>query len=74
MTPEQNGGPKAATSDTPAVAKDVNKDRSWKDVGQTAVNGLKQALDLAAQSADACPPLKSVLGGLRAILRNCEVS
>jgi hypothetical protein len=43
-------------------------------VGQLAVNGLKQALDLATESADAFAPLKSVLGGLRIILRGCEVS
>ncbi|KAF9784629.1 hypothetical protein BJ322DRAFT_855846 [Thelephora terrestris] len=38
------------------------------------VNGIKMLLDIAKESADACPPLKSCLGGITALIRHYEES
>lgn len=46
---------------------------SRKDALRTAYNGFNQILNIAAESADAFPPLKSVLGGLRATIKVFEV-
>lgn len=41
---------------------------------RTAYNGFNQLLNIAVESSDAFPPLKSLLGGLRSVLRASEVS
>lgn len=41
---------------------------------RTAYNGFKMILEVAAESAEAFPLLKSVLGGLRAVLKASEAS
>ena len=47
------------------------KDKSnWK---ATTYATTKLAINLAKESADAFPPLKSVVGGLSAILKHCDV-
>ena len=44
-----------------------------KGLISAAISGAKIALDIAKESADAFGPLKSVLGGIAAILKHCEV-
>ena len=44
-----------------------------KGLISAAISGAKIALDIAKESADALGPLKSVLGGIAAILKHCEV-
>lgn len=58
----------------PAISEGTARGLSRKDVLRTAYNGFKQILDIAAESADVFPPLKSVLGGLRATIKALEVS
>ena len=56
----------------PAVrpsAADENKS-DWK---ATTYAATKLAIDMVKESADAFPPLKSVVGGLSAILNHCDV-
>ena len=43
---------------------------NWKS---TAYSATKLAINLVKESADAFPPLKSVMGGLSAILDHCDV-
>jgi hypothetical protein len=38
-----------------------------------SISGLKLVFDIARESADAFPPLKSLLGGLSAIIKNYNV-
>ena len=47
-----------------------DKESDWKS---TAYATTKLVIDLAKESSDAFPPLKSVVGGLSAILNHCEV-
>lgn len=37
-------------------------------------NGFKNLVQVGAESTDACPPVKTVFSGIRAILKLCEVS
>lgn len=39
----------------------------------TAINGLRTALDIGAAASDGFGPLKSALGGIRAILQSFDV-
>ena len=55
------------TTDPKAVSE--NKP-GW---GSTAYATTKLAINITKESADAFPPLKSVLGGLSAILKHCDV-
>ena len=49
----------------------IDKDRSdWKS---TAYSTTKLAIQMVKESSDAFPPLKSVAGGLSAILNHCDV-
>ena len=48
-------------------------DKKASDWKSTAYNAAKLAINLAKESADAFPPLKSVAGGLSAILDHCDV-
>ena len=41
---------------------------------QRATEGIKILLDVAKESADWFPPLKSVLGGVNALVKHYEVS
>ena len=43
---------------------------SWKS---TAYASTKLAINMVKESSDAFPPLKSVAGGLSAILQHCDV-
>jgi hypothetical protein len=43
---------------------------NWKS---TAYSTTKLAINLVRESSDAFPPLKSVVGGLSAILDHCDV-
>ena len=52
----------------PSVAPESESD--WKS---TTYAGVKVAIDLVKESSDVFPPLKSVLGGLSAILTHCDV-
>jgi hypothetical protein len=45
-----------------------------KSIVQSAINAGKKVLEIATESSDAFPPLKSALGGIRAMIRTCEVS
>ena len=40
---------------------------------QRLIDASKMLLDIATESSDAFPPLKSCLGGISAIVRHCEV-
>lgn len=42
-------------------------------IGSTVLHGAKAVLEVATEAADALPQLKSVLGGIRAIVKLCEV-
>ena len=46
------------------------KGSNWKS---TAYSTTRLAINLVKESADAFPPLKSVMGGLSAILDHCDV-
>ena len=61
-------GPSSNQSEPNAL--DGNKSKQWKP---TAYATAKLFLSGVKESADAFPPLKSVLGGLCFILDNCEV-
>jgi hypothetical protein len=52
----------------PTVADE--KKPSWKS---TAYATTKLAIDMVKESSDVFPPLKSVVGGLSAILQHCDV-
>ena len=43
-------------------------------VVQRGVNGVKILLDIAKESSDWFPPLKSALGGVSALIKHYEVS
>ena len=58
-------GPK--TTDPSAAHEDES---NWKS---TAYSTTKLAINLVKESSDAFPPLKSVVGGLSAILQHCDV-
>jgi hypothetical protein len=58
-------GPSLKATVTPSVTA---VERSWEGIGWTVLHGLRVALQIAAESADALPPLKSALGGVRAVL------
>ena len=58
-------------SDDTTDSRTVSVSKSnWKS---TAYSTTKLAVDPVKESSDACPPLKSVAGGLSAILDHCEV-
>lgn len=59
--------------DGPPLEKTSGSSR-FKDGSQTAVHAGGLILDIATESADAFPPLKSVLGGIRALVNTYEVS
>ena len=59
--PSENTLKPSATDDT---------ESNWKS---TAYSTTKLAINLVKESADAFPPLKSVMGGLSAILDHCDV-
>jgi len=40
---------------------------------QRGVNGVKILLDIAKESSDCFPPLKSALGGISAVIKHYEV-
>ena len=40
---------------------------------QRLIDGTKMLLDIAKESADAFPPLKSCLGGINALIKHHEV-
>ena len=40
---------------------------------QRVTEGIKILLDIAKESADWFPPLKSALGGVSALVKHCEV-
>ena len=46
------------------------KKTSWKS---TAFSATKLAINMVKESSDVFPPLKSVVGSLSAILKNCDV-
>jgi hypothetical protein len=46
------------------------KKQSWKS---TAYATTKLAINMVKESSDVFPPLKSVVGGLSAILQHCDV-
>lgn len=43
-------------------------------IGDTIWHGAKAVLELATEASDALPQLKSVMSGIRAIVKLCEVS
>lgn len=49
-------------------------EKSWDGLGRTALHGLRSALQIAAESADALLLLKSAVGGVWAVVQTCEVS
>jgi hypothetical protein len=57
----------------PPVVEEGPREKSWRDNLRTAYNGFSQVLNIAAESSDVFPPLKSVLGGVRAVLKAAEV-
>ena len=55
------------------TATNENKSKpksSWKS---TAYASAKVVVDVVKESSDVFPPLKSVVGGLAAILKHCDV-
>jgi hypothetical protein len=64
--------PGSEATDTLVVGEGP-RERTWKDNLRTAYNGFSQVLNIAAESSDVFPPLKSVLGGVRAVLKAVEV-
>jgi hypothetical protein len=73
-SPEIQLAPRSDATDMPPVVEEGPRETSWKDTLRTAYNGFSQVLNIAAESSDAFPPLKSVLGGVRAVLKAAEVS
>lgn len=72
-------GDEPSTSDRPSqqfssICLKKNYSEGLKEVGNGAWKALDTALRLLAQSADACPPLKSALGGLVACVDLTQVS
>lgn len=61
-TSEAIGIPKGSVVTPPETIKHT-------PIGHTVLHGLKTVLEIATESADAFGPLKSVLGGIRAILK-----
>ena len=65
----QNNLPESSNNTVDSRAMSENKS-NWKS---TAYATTKLAINLVKESSDAFPPLKSVAGGLSAILSHCEV-
>ena len=61
--------PPAHTADSKAAPEKLD----WKSIASTAYATTKLAIHLVKESSDVFPPLKSVAGGLCAILDHCEV-
>jgi len=40
---------------------------------QRFIDAMKMLLNIAKESADACPPLKSCLGGIEALIKHYDV-
>ena len=40
---------------------------------QRFIDGMRVVLNIAKESADACPPLKSCLGGIEALIKHYDV-
>ena len=69
--PGRDGGNQPKSSDHTVDPKAVPENKTnWKS---TAYATTKLAINIAKESSDAFPPLKSVLGGLSAILDHCDV-
>ena len=68
--PERDENPKKFQDDSagPGVVRESKSD--WKS---TTYATTKLAINLVKESSDAFPPLKSVVGGLSAILDHCDV-
>ena len=60
----------------PTIFSDAgsNTPRSKPGLAATAYSGTKLVLDVAKETADVFPPLKSALGGLTALLKHYDVS
>ena len=68
------------TADDQNVAgiEDTNRRRGWvhrhfRPVRENIVPPILSTIDALYESADACPPLKSAVGGIRAIVNLCLV-
>jgi hypothetical protein len=68
----QFGPPASLHSDS--LAPEDGPKRAPKSIGRSAINAGKKVLEIATESSDAFAPLKSALGGIRAVIRTCEVS
>ena len=66
---EQSGRSKSSDHAVDPSAASV-KESDWKS---TAYTTTKLAINLVKESSDVFPPLKSVMGGLSAILDHCDV-
>lgn len=58
---------------SPGETASVGRKKRKKDIWNEAVSGFKEGLSMLHDSADACPPLKSVTGGLAHIVKVLEV-
>lgn len=63
----------ARTSNNLKVSKIAGKPNRFREVVRATPNALLLTLGLLSDSADACPPLKSVLGALNAIVEQAQV-
>ena len=69
--PERDQTSLAGPSEDAVDSRKAPENKS--DWGATAYATTKLAIDLVKESSDVFPPLKSVVGGLSAILNHCEV-
>jgi hypothetical protein len=66
----QSKNPKPSDHKTTDPSAAHEDESNWKS---TAYSTTKLAINLVKESSDAFPPLKSVVGGLSAILQHCDV-
>lgn len=87
--PQVSPSPPVSTLDSPSgsgvivcgsMKEAVSAKQSWTNATQevklanTILHGAKAVFEVATEASDALPQLKSVLGGIRAIIKVCEVS
>ena len=57
----------------PGWSTTTNENKSKSSWKSTAYASAKVVIDVVKESSDVFPPLKSVVGGLAAILKHCDV-
>lgn len=70
--PESSNSPLQQNEIVPRCDLEVSMPAS-KRIARSAKNAGRQLLEIATESSDAFPPLKSALGGIRAAIKMCDV-